>query len=208
MARHGETDWNKECRYQGRIDTPLNENGIKQAFLLGEALSDEGIDVIFSSPLRRALDTAKIISIKVSVPIFVRDELSEIHHGEWEGMLLSEVREKYADAFERWRKDPERMTIPSGENLTMVLNRVKPLLDHIIEKYNRKTVLIVAHGGVNRVIFCYLLNLPLSYFWKFRQDNANLSILESFDGNRGFCLKRFNDTCHLCSPNRALEGAL
>lgn len=208
IVRHGETDWNRECRYQGRMDIPLNENGRRQAHLLAKALSCEEISLIFSSPLKRALETAKVISLQKGVPIIVRDELSEIYHGEWEGLLLSEVKRKYADVFEMWKREPEKTTIPSGESLNMVLNRVKPLLAYIIDKCKDKTVLIVGHGGVNKVIFCVLLGLPLSYFWKFRQDNANLSILESLDGDRGFCLKRFNDTCHLCSPNETLEGAL
>jgi len=208
IVRHGETDWNREGRYQGKMDIPLNEVGLKQAHLLAEALSTKKIDLIFSSPLRRALDTAKAISFRTGTPLFVRDELREIHFGEWEGLLVSEVKSRYPESFEEWRRSPDNAIIPSGETLRMVLDRVKPLLELLLNNYAKQTVVIVGHGGINRVIICHLLGLPLSCYWKFRQDNACLSILESLSWNGGFYLKKLNDTCHLLQLNGLVEEAL
>ncbi|KUK13628.1 MAG: Phosphoglycerate mutase, partial [bacterium 42_11] len=143
IVRHGETDWNREGKYQGKMDIPLNDRGLRQAYLLGEFLSTKKVDLIFSSPLRRALDTAKMISLKTRAPIFVREELREIHFGEWEGLLVEEVKDRYPGLFEEWRRAPEKTIIPSGETLSMVLSRVSPFLDFLVSNYNDRTVLIV-----------------------------------------------------------------
>lgn len=208
VVRHGETDWNKEGRYQGDLDIPLNERGLRQAERLSQALASERIDIIFSSPLRRALETAKAIAMRQKSPLFVIDELKEISFGEWEGLLISEIKTRYRDVYEMWIREPEKVTIPSGESLSMVFSRVKLFLDPVLERYKKETILIAGHGGVNKVIFCALLDLPLSCFWKFRQDNASFSILESLNVTGGFCLRRFNDTCHLNSLDGMGEGTL
>ncbi len=206
VVRHGETDWNREGRFQGDLDVPLNEHGLKQAEILSIALAKEKIDIIFSSPLRRALDTAKAIAMRQSAPIFVKDELKEISFGEWEGLLASEVKRRYSEVYEIWKREPEKALVPSGESLEMVLHRVNSLLYPMLDRYDKETVLIVGHGGVNKVLFCSLLGLPLSYFWVFRQDNASLSILERRDDGK-FSLRVFNDTCHLCMADNYVEGA-
>ncbi len=208
MVRHGETDWNKEGRYQGELDIPLNDKGKRQAEMLAKALSSYEIDVIYSSPLRRALETAKIIDLEHRAPIFVKDELKEISHGKWEGLLLSEVKERYAELYDAWKREPEKVIMPDGESLEMVYRRVAPFLEELKKRYRSETILIAGHDGVNKVIFCVLLELPLSYFWRFKQDNASFSILETISEDGKFCLRHFNDICHLSSLGETVEGAL
>ena len=109
MVRHGETEWNVHCKFLGSVDIPLNEKGRRQAGYAKEALKDEQIDVIYTSPMRRALETGEIIRGSRTLPILTDEGLREICCGKWEGLDGREVEERYPGQMALWRKHPERL---------------------------------------------------------------------------------------------------
>ncbi len=145
LIRHGETDWNVEGRYQGQADPPLNAKGLAQARQVAEALKTVGIQVIYSSPLQRAWQTAEIIARVLEVPLFPEPRLMEIHQGEWQGRLRSEIAVQYPELFRQWLVDPWHVTPPGGESLHQVQARVHAAVDDILVRHPGETVGLVTH---------------------------------------------------------------
>jgi broad specificity phosphatase PhoE len=145
LIRHGETDWNVEARYQGQANPPLNEQGIAQAHQLADSLVDVGIDVIYSSPLQRALQTAQLLARHLEIPLREEPRLMEINQGEWQGLLRSEIEERYPEHFRWWLTVPWSVTPPGGESLEQVQARVDAALDDIVRRHPEECVGLVAH---------------------------------------------------------------
>jgi len=145
LIRHGETDWNVEGRYQGQADPGLNERGRQQAKQLAEMLAQNPPDLIYTSPLKRAYETASIIAQKLNIPVYVDPRLMEIHQGEWQTLLHTEIARRYPDLWEQWHTDPWNTKIPGGETLQEVQNRVYAAIDDILRKHPGKRIGIVAH---------------------------------------------------------------
>lgn len=145
LIRHGETDWNIEGRYQGQADPPLNTIGIKQAEELARILKEIQPEVLYSSTLRRALQTAQILSEKLKIPVITDPRLKEINQGEWETRLRSEIEHDYPELFQAWQTKPWEVTPPGGENLYTVKARVDQALDEILQKEQDKKIGIVTH---------------------------------------------------------------
>lgn len=145
LIRHGETDWNVEGRYQGQADPPLNNNGIEQAQILAERLVSYQIDLIYSSPLKRASQTAEIISEYLELPLYYEPRLMEINQGDWQTRLRSEIQELYPDAFHRWETQPWQVMPPGGEHLSQVQVRVIEAINDITSLHSGNKVGIVAH---------------------------------------------------------------
>ena len=183
LVRHGETDWNKTRRFQGRSDVPLNQNGIGQAHALAMALRREPIAAIYSSPLIRALDTARIIKTFHPLALLLQAEgLAEMDLGDFEGMLAHHWAEKYPDFRKAWLEKPLSVTMPGGECLQAVQTRALDTLERIIKRYPPETTLLFCgHGFVNRTILCHALNLSLDRFREVPQDTAALNILYKCD---------------------------
>ncbi len=145
LVRHGETDWNAEGRYQGQADPPLNRRGREQAQALAAALQQKGVDVIYSSPLKRAWQTAEVVARAVRAPLFPEPRLMEIHQGEWEGKRVGEIAREYPQTFHQWEEDPWATQIPGGETLAEVQQRVYAAADDILARHPGKTVVLVTH---------------------------------------------------------------
>lgn len=145
LIRHGETDWNIEGRYQGQEDPPLNEQGLKQARQLARDIAKLDIDVLYSSPLLRASQTAEIIQLHLNIPLFIEPRLKEIHQGDWQSRLRSEIERLYPDLFRRWETDPWEVTPPNGESLYQVQTRVHEALEEILARHANRSIGIVAH---------------------------------------------------------------
>ncbi|MFT4255883.1 MAG: histidine phosphatase family protein [Pseudoxanthomonas sp.] len=180
LARHGETPWNAEGRYQGQIDIPLSPVGEAQAIALGQRLREVRIDRAVASPLSRARRTAELALGETRAPMLGLDaDLQEIAHGEWEGLLASEIDEKDPARLRAWREEPETVLMPGGESLRQVLDRSWRGLARATEDLgDDDTLLVVAHDAVNRVILCRILGLPISRVWSFRQAPTTLNLLE------------------------------
>jgi len=194
LARHGETEWNVEEVFRGRIDIELNETGIKQAELLAEYLSRTKIQAIYSSPLKRAVKTAETIAGYHKLDVEIAPGLIDFDYGKWQGLPHQEVKDKYKEFYAEWINSPERVKIPAGESLNDVRERAMSVVGDVIAKY-KGTVVLVAHRAVNKILICALLGLDNSHFWNIRQDTCGITTF-SYENER-FILTKHNDTSFL-----------
>ena len=181
LARHGETPWNAEGRYQGQHDIALSETGERQARLLGDRLRDMPITRAVASPLSRARRTAELALGEERAGLLKLDrDLQEIAHGDWEGLLASEIRARDPNRLRAWRDSPETVQMPGGgESIVQVFDRAWPAFARACEGLgDGDTLLVGAHDAVNRVLLCRVLGLPLSRLWSFRQAPTTLNLLE------------------------------
>ena len=195
LVRHGQTEWNRELRFRGRADIPLNENGHKQASAIADTLKDKGINAIYTSPLRRSIETARPAAAVLHLDITTVQGFIDISYGEWEGLAYEEVRRRYAKLYREWEERPHLVKFPKGESLDDVSRRSFSAFTEIVEKNSGKSILIIPHRVVNKVLLCALLGLSNSHFWSIHQDTGCINVIEY--SNRRFVLVRMNDTCHL-----------
>jgi len=197
LARHGETPWNAEGRYQGQEDIPLSDVGERQAALLGARLADVRIDRAVASPLSRADRTARLALGEARATALANDAgLAEIAHGTWEGLLASEIRARDPERLSAWRDAPDTVQMPGGESLQQVFDRAWPAFARAVDGLGPDdTALIVAHDAVNRVILCRILGIPFSRLWTFRQAPTTLNLLEGPDIDH-LDVVRLNDCAH------------
>jgi broad specificity phosphatase PhoE len=159
LIRHGESLYNTEGRIQGQSDIALSPLGIRQAEAIAEALAGEGIDCIFASPLRRALQTAEAIAAKLGLEIRCDDRLKEINAGIFQGLLWSEIEVKYTGEARPWREQHPDFAIPGGESRRALMARGLAVFEAIRETpFSR--VAVVAHGGVLAAALKALLRIP------------------------------------------------
>lgn len=203
LARHGETPWNAEGRYQGQEDIALSPVGETQARALGARLREVPIARAVASPLSRARRTAELALGEERAPMLSLDPgLMEIAHGTWEGLLASEIRERDGDRLRAWRETPHEVLMPGGESIAHVLDRAWPAFAKACEGLkDDDTLLVVAHDAVNRVLLCKVLGIPLARLWTFRQAPTTLNLLEGDHPDR-LDVVRLND----CSHHTALFG--
>jgi broad specificity phosphatase PhoE len=194
LARHGETLWNVEKVYRGRTDVDLDEVGIKQAELLGKYLNKWELEAIYSSPLKRALDTANIIARYQKVSVHVAEGLIDFDYGEWQSLPEQEAKRLYPTLHNEWHNNPHKVTMPSGESLEDVRKRAIEVVNDVLSKC-QGSVVLVSHRVVNKVLICSLLGLDNSHFWNIKQDVGGITIFNYVEGR--FVLTRHNDTSHL-----------
>lgn len=183
IVRHGQTNFNLEHRMYGLNDTILTDKGIRQAEALGNFLSRYKINFVYSSPLSRAIKTAKSI-IKYQVADLIInsvDNFKEIDCGKCTGLTRSEVEVRFPELIKEWNKNTDP-PFPDGENLQDVESRAIPIVENIVSKHSGKTVLISGHGSLNVAIIGYFLQIPPALCFKIRQDNCCVNILEFEDG--------------------------
>ena len=149
LARHGETDWNRDRRWQGHSDTPLNELGREQARKLAESL--DGIDAVYSSDLARARGTAEIVAARLGLAVRLDARLRERGFGAWEGLTMEEIEGGFGETFRRWQTG-EGHGADDAEAFDAFAARVHSFLDDVLRRHPDETVLVVGHGGSIRVI--------------------------------------------------------
>jgi broad specificity phosphatase PhoE len=203
LARHGETEWNVEEVFRGRVDVELNETGRRQAELLAESLSELKIEAVYSSPLKRALDTAKSIARRQRLEVEVSPGLIDCDFGQWQGLPLKEVKNRYKDLYRQWTESPQLVKIPGGESLDRVRERALKVVNELMAEHGGRVVL-VSHRVVNKVLICALLGLDNSHFWNIRQDTCGTTTFSYQDGR--FVLIKHNDTSYLRPLKKAELG--
>lgn len=182
IIRHAETDSNIRHTCLGHKDVPLNENGIKQAELLAEKIRDIKLDVIYSSPLNRAVETINPPSAKGPVvPVIMSFALIERDFGIWDDMTFEEIEEKYPAEFRSWREDWTGYKIPSGESSDEVQSRINVFMRKLIDSHRNQNIAVVTHLGTARHIISYLLGLSVEQSWLFTLDNARYAVIEIDD---------------------------
>jgi probable phosphoglycerate mutase len=200
LIRHGQTAWNANEIFRGRIDIELDDNGKEQAAKLGEYLSQRHIKAVYSSPLRRAVQTAGAITRHHQIDIHMAPGLIDIDFGEWQGLSLDTVRQSYPALFPKWVDEPHRMTIPGGDSLDNVRLRSMQVVEKAIAVHEG-TVVLVSHRVVLKVLVCTLLGLGNSYFWSFRLDTCGMTTF--FHENGRFVLTELNNTSFLETTGQA-----
>ena len=201
LIRHGETDWNTQQVFRGRADVALNKVGMAQAEAVGVSLHDSDIDALYSSPLSRALDTAHMLAKGRNIEVELEKGFIDIDFGAWQGLSHQKVKERFKDLYTTWLRSPHKVTFPDGESLEEVEVRSKKALEKIVKNNPGRTVAIVSHRVVNKVLLCSIVGLDLSHFWYIRQDTCAVNSFEYKDGN--YYLTLLNDTCHL----KGVKGA-
>ena len=194
LARHGETEWNVEEIFRGRIDVELNETGRKQAKLLAEYLSSSKIEAVYSSPLKRALKTAETIASYHKLEVIITPGLIDLDFGKWQGLPNHEVKDKHKALYMQWTSHPEKVKFPAGESLNDGRKRAISVVDEVIAKYEG-TVILVSHRVVNKVLICVLLGLDNSHFWNIKQDTCGITTFTYVNGQ--FILTEHNNTSYL-----------
>lgn len=202
LARHGETPWNAEGRYQGQIDIDLAPTGVRQAQALGARLADVPISRAVSSPLARSHRTAQLaLGERRAAMLTVDPGFAEIAHGDWEGKLTAEIEVSDGARLAAWRHEPDTVQMPGkgGESLQQVLSRAWVALERATVGLGADdTLLIVAHDAVNRVLLCRVLGIPLGRLWGFRQAPATLNLLEGASVDE-LVVVRLNDAAHVAA---------
>lgn len=183
LTRHGETDWNLQRRIQGSTDTDLNENGRRQAMQLAENLLASGNppEIIYTSGLKRARETAEIAARQLQVPCFVHPGLEEIGFGLWEGLTWEQVEERYPELYHIWHTDRRYGHPPKGESYQDLLDRVVPALRDIVQKEggsgSDRRILIVTHSAVIMSLLSHLNQTPFHEMVK-RYKTQNAQVIE------------------------------
>lgn len=206
LVRHGESSYNVEKRAQGHCDlSTLTEKGEKMAAQVATALKDLKFDAVYSSPLQRAKRTAEIILDGLDNPpaLQTTDDLKEINILLWEGMLFTEVEEKYPEMYAHWHSEPHKvkMTLPDGSELAPVLDlyeQAERFWRSTLSQHQNQTILIVAHSGINRALINTAIGLEPADYQRFHISNCGISVL-NFSGDFGdqVQIESMNVTSHL-----------
>ena len=174
LARHGQTDDNRPpLRFQGWTDTPLNDEGRRQAHVLADQLEGRGIASIWSSDLSRARETAEIVTERLGLPVNLDARLREANRGRWEGHLFAEVAREEPELFRRWETAGADWRFPGGESLQEQLDRVAACVADI-RAAGELPALVVCHGGSIRVMLCQRDPRGLDAFHDFEIPNVGV----------------------------------
>lgn len=165
VIRHGETEWNKEKRSQGRLDSALTDKGKEDARSLGERLKDTEFCQIISSPSGRTLETATLVKRERQIPLTTDDRLMEIDLGHWQGKTDSEVREQYPESYDAYWNEPKAFAGEGGETFLQVQERLLEFLVDIEKKFKDGNVLIFTHGVVIKTLYLLCRNDSIKQIW-------------------------------------------
>ena len=194
LFRHGETDMT-HGRYCGSSDPPLNERGRQQAECIRDFLRSESIAAIYSSPLRRATQTAEPSARALGLEIIPVVALREADFGEWEGLTFEEARRRYPAQWCAREADPYSVAPPGGESYRDLLARIVPAFDDLLVRHGDATIAVFAHRSVNRLFMTRVFTMPVAHYRRIQCDPAALSIVRSHNGRVE--ILKINERCHL-----------
>jgi broad specificity phosphatase PhoE len=205
LIRHGQTEWNKKSIFRGHKDIPLSKSGRLEALLAARWLKNRGIHIVYSSPLKRASETASIIAQECNSHVQTLDALLDINFGKWEGKTFEWVRTHDPDNYDVYKKFPHQCKFPGGESIPDCFSRVFHAFSDAASKNENKRLntAFVTHRVILKLILIGSLELPLSSFWKIQLDTCSISVLDLNES--GFIVRVINSTCHLTDHN--LKGA-
>jgi alpha-ribazole phosphatase len=184
LIRHGEIAGSGEFRYNGQADVPLTPKGFDQYRTLAERLKDAPVSACYTSDLSRCMEGAEILCRNREIEPQAKSALRELSFGHWEGMTWKELAEKFPEQWKTRMNDFVDFRAPGGENLIDLRDRVLPAITEIVDRHRGEEVLVVAHGGVNRIILLDALGAPPSSMFRVEQDYGCLNIIDWYaDGN-------------------------
>ena len=199
LVRHGQTQWNREARFCGQSDIPLDEVGLAQAEATGRMIAHGWQpDAIYCSPMVRARQTAEAIARQVGVPTQVHDGINDIHFGDLQGLTVEAAADHWPAVVKSWLDTPEVTRFPGGDGLNDLQVQAKLMLGELTSQHQDQTVVLVGHTVINRVILLLVLGLDHDRFWHLGQDTCAINVFDARDGD--FFIESLNDTCHLHDP--------
>jgi alpha-ribazole phosphatase len=184
LVRHGEPEPSAAGRCYGRLDVALSERGLQQAVETASWLRSAPITAVYSSPSRRALETARPIAAAHALAVCAREELQEIDFGAFEGLTYEEAAARHPEIYSRWMSDPAGVTFPDGESLRDLATRVLRIASELRERHRGGAVLIVAHAGVLRTLLGDALNMNAGDLFRIDVACAGVSVIDHLDGAR------------------------
>jgi len=191
LVRHGQTELNRDRRFRGLSDAPLNARGRLEAAGAAEILSDSGVEVLYSSPMPRAMETAEIIAGFLGAAVEADEGFTDIDYGEWQGLTVEEVALRFGPAvLESWKRDPGGFAFPGGEEMPSVTQRLGQALERV-SGAGRGSVAVVSHLAVLKTCLVHALGLDFDIFWKLGLDNGSVSLF-SHTREAGFVLESWN----------------
>lgn len=200
ITRHGQTQWNTQKRMQGWFDSPLTTVGIEAASALGKRLANISFNAVYASPSGRTVDTAKLICKDRQLPIFFKQQLKEIHVGEWQGLTSETIQSTYPTQYDAYYNDPENYYSVEGECFQEVLDRSTSLIEEIISKYAvDDTVLIVTHAVVKKLLIAHFSNLSISNVWDPPFIHGTSLTIVHIDANKKIVIEMVGDTSHVAN---------
>ncbi|MBI4785521.1 MAG: histidine phosphatase family protein [Chloroflexi bacterium] len=195
LIRHGQTEWNREERFRGHADIPLNETGKTQAQKIAARIAGEKIDVLYASPLQRTLQTAQSIAETHQLEIQKSDALLDLDVGALEGLTVDEARQAFPEVIDKWLNAPGHVKFPKGDSLRAVRTRAEKLLDELAAQHDGQTVALVSHRVVCHVVLCLALDMKLDALWNLKQDNGCINRFDKTE--HGYVVTLLNETGHL-----------
>lgn len=196
LIRHGHVEGIAPERFRGRADLPLTDLGRRQAELTARRVARYQPAALYSSTLRRTIETAEPLARVCSLSIQETWAFNDIDYGRWQGLTPDEARIRWPDEIEQWYRAPQLVSIPGGEALADVLARITSALYPLLRTYSHQTIAIVAHDTVNRVLLLHALELTQRAFWKIAQDPGAINVLD-YDREHQFTVRSLNDSGHL-----------
>jgi 2,3-bisphosphoglycerate-dependent phosphoglycerate mutase len=193
--RHGETEWNRQGRFQGHLNSALNQEGLEQAAALGERLAEERFDLLLSSDLGRALQTASAIAMRTGHEIVVEPRLRERRMGVFQGLTRDEAQARYPEDYARFRSHDPDYVIPEGESLRQLLQRSIACFSELAARHQGRTLATVTHGGVLAMLYRHATAMPLDAPRDFPLHNTGVNRFQHCDGT--WQLRAWGDIDHL-----------
>ena len=195
VIRHGETEWNRQGRFQGHLNSALNAEGLAQAAALGERLAAERFDLLLSSDLGRALQTASAIAMRTGHEIVVEPRLRERRMGIFQGLTPAEAQARYPGDYARFRSHDPDYVIPGGESLRQLFQRSIACFAELAVRHEGRTLAMVTHGGVLAMLYRHAMAMPLEAPRDFSLHNTGVN---RFHHRRGaWQLQSWGDIAHL-----------
>lgn len=195
LIRHGETDMNRELRFQGQVNVGLNATGLEQARRLGARMAGETAHAVYASDLLRARQTAEPIAGGLSLAAVPEAGLREQHFGRVDGMRVEEIQREHPEAWAGWLRFDEDFAMPEGESTRTFHARVMDAVQRLVASHPGETVVVVTHGGVLDMIYRTARSLGLSGPRQSEIPNAGLNRVRVHDG--GIAILAWADTRHL-----------
>ncbi len=194
LVRHGETDWNKDGRFRGRENLALNEKGLKQAEALANFFEFREISAVYSSSLVRARQTAEVIAKRKGLPVQIDKGFIDVDYGDWQGLKLEEIEERFPLVYKQWLENPEDFTFPGGDSVQVVSKRTAEALVGLARKHWKDEIVVVAHQAINKIILQHFFHLR-DRFWEIPQEVAAINLI-TFNG-KDLNLEYYNYKGHL-----------
>ena len=197
LIRHGQTAWNREARFRGQSDVPLEKFGLEQAEVTGSYVAARWpVVAVYASPLSRTMKTAEAIARAQGLRAQPLAGLIDINFGQLQGLLAEEAETLYPDLFRAWAERPHTVSFPGGESLEIVRARITAALEQVVARHRGQSVALVSHTVANRVLLCVVLGWGNDRFWRMYQETCAVNIFDVADDGI-FTIVQLNDTGHL-----------